>query len=358
MQTLAPSPQPIKYWLSSPVFDSFWILGPAFISAAAVAIFSNSIPETNTVPLWVWVCFVLLIDVSHVYATLFRTYFNERAASENRLLLTAIPIICWVVGSLLYSMNEIYFWRTLAYLAVFHFARQQFGFMMLYSRGGKFRHLDEAAIYAATIYPLLFWHSHERNFSWFVNGDFLNFPQVICTLALPVYILIMVAYTVKEILLHRNRSRSAPRVPFNWPKNLLLIGTAVSWWVGIITFNSDMAFTITNVVSHGIPYMALIWLYHHKNGSPTKSWKSLLLTNAIAFFLFLAFLAYLEEGLWDGLVWREHRSIFAIFSALPHLNDHSILALLVPFLSLPQSVHYVLDGFIWRVKERENIWSA
>lgn len=354
MQTLVPT-TPLKSaaWLRSPGWD-MWILAPAFVSTLLVLCFRSQIAGMQNIPLWAWVTFVLLIDVAHVYATLFRTYFEPGAIARNRGLLLGIPALAWVGGSLLYSLSELYFWRTLAYLAVFHFVRQQFGFMILYSRKEaaeqKYRWLDCAAIYAATIYPLTFWHTHERNFSWFVAGDFFSHVSpLVSQVGLFIYIAIMVAYAVKEVSLKLSN--------FNWPKNLLLIGTALSWWVGIITVNSDMAFTITNVVSHGIPYMALIWLYHHKSRSGASGWQ-LLIGNVLVFFLFLAFLAYIEEGLWDGLVWREHLAVFKIFSGLPHISDSAFLALLVPFLSLPQSVHYILDGFIWRVKERNNIWSA
>ena len=52
------------------------------------------------------------------------------------------------------------FWRALAYLAVFHFIRQQYGWVMLYrvrggERGRAGRWLDGATVYAATLYPLI-----------------------------------------------------------------------------------------------------------------------------------------------------------------------------------------------------------
>jgi hypothetical protein len=74
--------------------------------------------------------------------------------------------------------------------------------------------------------------------------------------------------------------------------------------------------------------------------------------------VFLVVLAYLEEGFWDGLIWREHQLFFWPFSFLPSVNDSVILALLVPLLALPQSTHYVLDGFIWRVKDKKSVWTA
>ncbi|MBU6454785.1 MAG: hypothetical protein KGS72_23660 [Cyanobacteria bacterium REEB67] len=364
-------------WLSSAKWDTTWIIAPAFISTIAVLIFRKQMLEVQNVPLWVWVCFILLIDVAHVYATLFRTYLDRQAFARNKTILLAAPLVAWAGGSLLYCLDEIFFWRALAYLAVFHFIRQQFGFMVLYSRrentqAKRFRFLDGAAIYAATIYPVLFWHTHLRNFCWFVPGDFFqSAPSALCDIGFSLYAIIACAYAAKEIYL-TIKSRT-----FNLPKNLLLLATALSWWVGIISVNSDMAFTITNVVSHGVPYMALVWLYHgHKKAMPgesgakadesestTKSaapkiWQAALLSNVLVFFLFLAFLAYIEEGFWDGLIWREHLNVFAPFAGLPLIGDAALLGLLVPFLSLPQSTHYLLDGFIWRVKERNNIWSA
>lgn len=321
---------------------------------------------SQNVPLWVWVCFVLLIDVAHVYATLFRTYLDPQAFVKNRSVLLALPAIAWVGGTLLYSLDALYFWRALAYLAVFHFIRQQFGFVVLYSRKDpaalmRFKWLDCAAIYMATIYPMLFWHTNmPRNFAWFVAGDFVEtVPEFITHFAFWLYIAIASAYFAKEILC------AASTKYFNIPRNLLIIGTALSWWTGIISMNSDMAFTITNVVSHGVPYMALVWLYHHQDGAgktkqliTNRDWKKILISNAIIFFAFLVLLAYIEEGFWDGLVWREHLNFFAPFAVLPQIGDAAILALLVPFLALPQSTHYLLDGFIWRIKDRSSVWSA
>ena len=36
---------------------------------------------------------------------------------------------------------------------------------------------------------------------------------------------------------------------------------AVCWHVGIITFSSDYAFTVTNVIIHGVPYIVLVYWY-------------------------------------------------------------------------------------------------
>ncbi len=371
-------------WLRSAPWDILFIAAPAFISSALVLIFKDNFEACRSLPLWAWVVFVLLIDVAHVYATLFRTYFDADAFRKNSTLLIFAPLACWVVGAMLYSLNALYFWRVLAYLAVFHFIRQQYGFVALYSRKEpapqqKYRRLDEALVYLSTGYPLLYWHSNlPRNFSWFVEGDFIsNCPAIVADVCFVAYVAVAILYSLKEIICFRNYGT------FNIPKNLIILGTALSWWVAIVAVNSDMSFTMVNVVSHGIPYMALIWLYHRNRSGeravgdflesvrhgkdesePLFSAENLslfarmVMSFAPAFIVFLCLFAYMEEGLWAGLVWREHFEVFRPFFALPTIRDGSLLALLVPLLSLPQSTHYVLDGFIWRVKERSNVWSA
>lgn len=366
-------PQP---WLSSARWDLFFIIGPAFLVSALALAFRPMFENDSSLPLWAWVSLVLMVDVAHVYATLFRTYLNKQAFEQNRAVLLTIPAACWVIGSLLYSVDALLFWKALAYLAVFHFIRQQYGFTMLYSRKqppafDKFRWLDQACLYMSTIYPMMFWHTHlPRNFTWFVDGDFFeSLPQLATDVALAVYASLAVLYCAKELVLLRSTGY------FNIPKNLLLLGTALSWWIGIVTLNSDMAFTMTNVVSHGIPYMALVWLMHRQErGADTTAGKvspaqepmltnwlgkatKLALTYLPVFVLFLFGLAYLEEGLWDGFIWREHLSFFAPFAGMPEITDKSILALLIPFLALPQSTHYALDGFIWRMRDKSNTWS-
>jgi hypothetical protein len=67
-------------------------------------------------------------------------------------------------------------------------------------------------------------------------------------------------------------------------------------------------------------------------------------------------LAYAEEGLWDGFVWREHPELFNMFSGLPAL-DGRWLTFAVPTLILPQLTHYVLDAFIWRLR-KDTTWRS
>jgi len=309
--------------------------------------------NTGEMPIMSWVILILLIDVAHVYSTLFRTYWNKKNLARHKTLYLAIPILCYVISVLLYTLNDMLFWRILAYLAVFHFIRQQYGIMRLYTRNepqGTFRSwLDNMIIYAATLWPIIYWHcTPGRNFNWFVKGDFLiTDAATIKHISAYFYLLIMMSYVINEgVCFLRFRT-------INIPKNMVIAGTILTWYFGIVYFNGDLTFTLLNVVSHGIPYMALIWAFERmkagkdKNKTAAKS----IVAQLLFFLTSIIVFAYLEEGMWDGLVWQEHPDIFGAFTILPIVTNKEILAFVIPLLSLPQTTHYVLDGFIWRKQQ-------
>jgi hypothetical protein len=352
-------------WIYSARLDGAFILAPALAIAALVLLFQTQIARLDGVPPWAWAALIVGVDVGHVYSTLFRTYADPEEFKARRSLYVLAPLVCWVVGAMLYSLGAQWFWRALAYLAVFHFVRQQYGFMMIYGRKEKkdeiARRLDRAVVYAATLYPLLYWHTHlPRNFNWFVDGDFaaLRLP-LLGQLGAAVYVALLVAYVLKEARVYWSEKI------FNLPKNLLLAGTVVSWLTGVVYMNSDLAFTATNVVAHGVPYIALIWIYGHNRGETAPAtrilgkvtFRSLFSPRMVPVYLaLLVALGYCEEGLWDGLVWTEHKGLFHLFRVLPAVDDKALLSWLAPLLALPQMTHYVLDAYIWRLHEPNTQW--
>ncbi|MCF0069419.1 hypothetical protein LZD49_02990 [Dyadobacter sp. CY261] len=339
-------------WLGKPLTDIVFILAPPFLSLLVVVYFPQIFRDNADIPDSWWIVLILLIDVAHVYSTLYRTYLNRQLYARFKPLLIGIPVLALVIGSGIYLVNGIWFWRVLAYLAVYHFVRQQYGFMRLYSRFEKtpawYRYVDQFTVYYATIYPLLYWHlSGDRRFNWFVEHEFfISNSHAALWIATALYFIMLFVYTIKEIhyFLHF-RTLNVPRIA-------VITGTLVSWYFGIVYFNGDLAFTLLNVVSHGIPYMALIWIFGKKEAARAESGRLLPIffgQYGVLLFLGLIFLlAYFEEGLWDRAVWKEHRNLFSLFYHFPLGADKSALALIVPFLAVPQITHYVIDGFIWK----------
>ena len=146
-------------WIGKPMVDILFILLPPFFCLLFIMLFPGLFQNSKGVPDAAWVILILLIDVAHVYSTLYRTYFDTGALRKQRSLLVAIPFISFVAGVLLYSIDGLLFWRLLAYVAIYHFVRQQYGFMRVYSRKEQvdiwYKRIDKVMIYYAAIFPAL-----------------------------------------------------------------------------------------------------------------------------------------------------------------------------------------------------------
>lgn len=338
-------PNRSRFWLFSAATDLGVFAGSAVLSIVLLAVgWQLNLLNANS-PDWTWVSAVLLIDVAHVWSTGFRVYFDPQELKKRFWLYALVPLASYFVGVALYSESANLFWRALAYVAVFHFVRQQFGWVSLYRRKlnesdslGKW--IDTAAIYAATVYPLVFWHTNlPRNFEWFVPNDFGGLPQIVEQIAFPIYILALGLYFAKSIYL------CVFKRFYNPGKDIIVLTTAVCWYLGIVAFNSDYAFTVTNVLIHGLPYFALIYVYAKQKSASANSAYRLFSSNIVFFLSLLWLLAYAEELLWHKSVWHERGWLFG---ADWNFEDYKVY--FVPLLALPQLTHYVLDGFIWRRK--------
>ena len=330
--------------------DLLFILLPPFVVLMVVLFLPSSILEASEMPPWVWLLLVVGVDVSHVYSTLYRTYFKSTAIEKYGKVLYFLPVIGFVGAVFIYSFGERWFWTCLAYLAVFHFVRQQYGFMKRYARFDQSSHivqrLESLIIYAGTLYPIAYWHLiPDRKFNWFIEEDFYSWNG---TTQIKIFFLIL--YVIIIAIWFFLIARELKQGKLNLSKHLIILGTYLSWYFGIVYFNSDIAFTALNVVSHGIPYMALIY-FSEKNNEATSSeslfskWKqwswALFLISLLAF-------AFIEEALWDGLHWRDHEAIFSWIYFLPIIRATEWQSFVVPLLALPQITHYLIDGVIWR----------
>jgi hypothetical protein len=333
----------VKRWLFSAPVDLALFGGTASIALALTLI----APSTPREPAWTWITGVLLVDVAHVWSTIFVVYLDPFERRRRTALYAGVPLLCFAGGVAVYgAYGGTWFWTVVAYLAVFHFVRQQYGWVMLYrARNGELdrrgRWIDGATIYAATLYPLLYWHAHlPREFWWMRENDFLfGVPEDVARVAGWIYAALIVAYIANAVA---TRSRA-------WGKHVVVATTAACWYVGIVASNSDYTFTVTNVFIHGIPYLALVYVYARNASREEVGAGAAILggrshTRAmLAFLATLWAIAYVEELLWDRAVWHDRPWLFGDgFDA----DEWKII--LVPLLATPQLAHYVLDAFLWR----------
>ncbi len=392
-----------KVWLQSKRFDiALWIGTLAF--SGGFIFLAGQIDAANHLSLWLFIALVVAFDVSHVYATLYRVYMDKKERKRRPKVYYGSILILYLLSVLTYAISPMLFFSLLAYYAVYHFIKQHYGFVALYKHKLKERssfdyHLDRWTVFVGTGYPILWWHTHlPRNFSWFMDGDFIDligwitkpidlmgvsqsavetiqkithfiFSEVFFVL----YILVIVVYAIRQVFLYHKHGF------FNPGKNLVMAGVWISWYMGIIHFNNDIIWNAFIILYHAIPYFALIWLYStrktmdQKNESQGKALRFLTTPrNWLFFYLFLFALGLIEEVFWDFFVWKQYLSPFltGLFpsGAFWDSFSDSLLGrgegwrlstadrwhfiLWVPLFTLPQILHYYLDSELWRFDGR------
>lgn len=337
-------------WLFSRNLDLSVFLGSAVVSLLLLAVGWRLGILNEDSPDWTWITAVLLIDVAHVWSTTFRVYFDIQEVKRRFWLYLLVPVAGYAVGVALYSEGELVFWKALAIVAVFHFVRQQYGWVALYRR--KLNEtdrvtwwIDATAVYLATVYPLAFWMTRlPRKFEWFVPNDFFALPVLVEQVLFPIYLAALTLYFGKSIYLYFTTGFS------NIGKDIVVATTAVCWYAGIVFFNSDYAFTVTNVIIHGVPYFALIYVYARARREATGKVYRTLSHNWLIFLATLWALAYAEELLWHRGVWHDKGWMFGT-----DWNWGNLKIYLVSLLAVPQLTHYVLDAFLWRRKNNESL---
>lgn len=357
-------------WIISGPIDLLVFLLPVWI--LWIVFFSNaSFFENAQLPIWAWVVFILGIDVSHVWSSLYRTYLDKEEFQAQKRVLIFAPIIALGLSVVLLNISMLTFWRAMAYLAVFHFIKQQYGFIALYKLKAqdkvKWFISDKWMTYIATLYPVVYWHfNSESTFNWFVSNDFFQLHGLFANSQIlsyvftglnVVYWLLIVAWVLHQV----NAKRKGETVSTG--KVLWMLTTAVNWWFGIVFFNSDVIFSISNVVAHGIPYLGLIYFYRLRKTEIKQQersrlfqrlkWIGLLVLTVLIF-------AFVEEYFWDMLVYRDHFVFFE--SVYPYhweqLTTGWPITIAIALLALPQQVHYIIDGFIWKMNAKNKYLKA
>ena len=347
-------------WIVGPRADLLLFGGPVLVALLVAAVTWRTGHLHTDLPTWAFALLIVGVDVAHVYSTAFRVYLDRDELTRRPGLYLGVPLACFGAGVALHALaGPEGFWRALAYVAVFHFVRQQWGWVA-YSRGragedpGRERLLDQVAIYNVTLFPLLWWHTHlPRQFAWFVEGDFVALPALLATTGHVVHWAINLVYLTHQW--RRHRSGRGVNVAKLW----VWLTTWAIWYGGIVVLDSDLVFTTSNVLAHGVPYLAVVWGIQRDRWAGARGALARLFRPGLVpvYLAVLILVGYGEEWLWDRLVWHEHGGLFP---GAPLRLDGDWLALLVPLLATPQATHYVLDGWIWRRRDYADLgrWLA
>lgn len=354
---MPPSTRPTHRWIVSAGFDLSLVWGPVALALGSLAVL---VPlEVGRDSLWAYLFFYVCVDVAHVWGTLYLTWLDRAAFGRRRWLYALSAPACVAIGFALHLASPVAFWTALSYFAVWHFAKQQYGFIAIYKKLGGERdrfddRLDRLALWTGTFGPILMWHATPgASFSWL--GAEEVFLASLPSAALPwlygAWGLVGAAWTARQLW------RWARGGGWNPGKLSWMAATWGCWLVGVRL--TDQLFVGVAFLSllHGIPYMGLVWRRCNvrwqdrpaEAGSRLVRWVSQR-RHVLAFYLTLVLLALVEEALWDGVVWGRYLAPLTGVEA-PELSAWA-LSLWVAVLSAPQAVHYVLDGVLWKMNAK------
>ena len=325
--------------------DAMVFVGPLIFAQACVVI-GRHLGVGPEVGLASWLLFVVGIDVAHVWSTLWVSVLHGEQLRAHGLRFLGLAVGLYGLAAATYfAWGAVGFWRAVAYIACFHFVRQQIGWVHLArSRAGEFdafgARLDAAVAALLALEPLAYWHVHGRSFGWMTTGDFITFSPGIL-------LLIRVLLAAAGLLFVVREAARARGGTLHLGKLLVVVSTGLSWHWAIESSDNDFVFTAFNTTAHAAPY---VYLVATRSVPGSLARRSLDGARTAAVFLgILALAGLLEETAWDYLVWGER-----LFSGPPPwLRD--LAPALVPLLVLPQLTHYALDAFLWRRQHRPSL---
>lgn len=327
-------------WVFSPVEDIAVFVFPVLFAWIVISLVRAL--GLQDIPYGVYLLSVVLLDLGHVYSTLFRTYLDPEEFSRRKRLYLLTPCLCFIIAVVLYRSDNFLFFRAYMYLNIYHLIRQQYGWMMYSIRREQGimavdRLLDKIMIYNATLYPLIWWHLHDIGFQWRAPNAYISLPAWLDPIALWAHWSIIVLYVLRQIyLMFIGR-------PVNLAKYIICLTTWLAWFPGIVIFGSSLVFFLSQTLLHGIPYLHLIFRYGRKRSDQVQSMCLSFFRGKYSIFFFLAI-----TFCFGKLAER--------FDHIMNHTDSSGLwaGLLFPLLLLPAICHYVLDGFIWKMRDSKN----
>lgn len=303
---------------------------------------------------------VLFLDWAHIFAQYPRIYSNPLESKRLKWIYPISYILLIPIMTFLVHLTGGYEIDTfLVYFVVFHFIKQQFGFIKIFSKTdglkSKFDKLAEDIFFYLTMYaPVFYWHVKGPNYAYkwidlFFKPPFLKY---LLWPVLGLYLVSFVYYLYSEV--RRTRANGM----FNIPKNLSILTAAMTW--GAVSLFPDAAklviFTVT--FTHDLSYTYFVWAIGRRDRVYVKKkieWLSW--TSVPGFFLYTAALIVLSDIImvihmemtkdqnWTYWVWGH------TFNWITKQSGWMLSLGWAIFFST-QAHHYFIDRFLWK-KEKD-----
>lgn len=277
-----------------------------------------------------------VIDSGHIWPSMVVALGKEKKFKWEGRLYLLIPffvvLIYFVIGL---EFGKFGIYRTHAYLAGFHFIRQQYGVMRLSEVMNPepqkmFSYIDTFIIYSITTLSILGRSSNEGR--WMREGDLISIDSSFFPWFKYAFLTLIAIYffiTIYKLVWKKS---------FSLSKFLVFFNAAIAW--GVIGFTKFPALILFPLF-HDLPYFGLIYNYENRYFSETKKIIKKFFKNSTLIFviLFIFIFLYLGSSL-EAYLFREYDKKL--------IPTNAFEVFLVTLAFLPTTAHYFIDAIIWR----------
>jgi len=284
----------------------------------------------------------IISDGSHIFSTFYRIRHDSRNQKLQYLVLFLVVII---LNSLIFGYNANIYAHYLALFAVYHFARQQYGWFMISSRKCHGHqdynyNWDRVIIYNSTLTPVLIWMCQPSDtYGWFNIGDLfnLNSPDLIQYIKI-FHFLLLTVYFIHEYQNYK-KTKFIPLAKYH-----ILTVTWLIWYPSLAYFQKHIIGLILFALSHGIQYMYITFKYEQEHAQNKKIASERLYPILYFIIALIAFFEVIYNKQFSNLVNKQELPFWLVVIGTGFINSFQI-------------THYILDGFLWKPSKDQNISS-
>ena len=328
-------------------FDALVFLAPLFLGffiCASYSLFSNPRNLDQMSPHFA-MTIMILFNYPHTFSTLFRTYADQSFRSQSTTLLWVTPIAVMLFNFVFLNYSVLIFFQLVVLLAFYHGMRQDYGWVrMAASRAGESsqldRYLNSLTIYLTHLAPMVWLVSQEHNGKWFMDGDIPTLlPKWAGEFVITFYAIVFFAFLCRQIIKWKADHKIC------LVKTYVVISAGTVWFLIAYVLEMKSVFQVVlPTLIHTIPYSFFSFRYRAATKLETdrKAWEFTGRDGKA-----ITYLALCLIGLF-------HSQVFEVVFAVPS-NNTLLLNLFFALMYVPQNLHYILDGFIWKPGRDSNL---
>lgn len=277
----------------------------------------------------------VLIDGSHNYATLYSSYFDASVRSKLSRMDLWAPLGLFIISFCFLSLaNKMIFAHLVAYLAFFHFIRQEYGWMKLSNALEPHlppwqRYVDLCVMYVVTVLPLVWYCKESLKAFNSVKGDLFMIPDNVAeTLFFLYWPAALVFFATNAYWAYRTGT-------LNLTKWLVFFNVLIVWYVARVWLKNFFLGMTIYLLSHGFAYFILVT--HRNRLTPTLPWVSKTKIRQGIFIYLSCVLTYVI--VMYGLRYNPLST---------YLMNTTFKRILGSLAVTPLLLHYYLDAKIWK----------